>query len=296
MEAAAGPGARRRSLAANLAGRILDHARQNGLAQGAHLPEQLLADAFRVSRTPVRMALRVLEDRGVVESRPDRGFFLLRDAAALADSSPPEDPVYAAIARDRLDGLLPHRFNESEMMRRYGVTQAHLQRLLARMTREGWVDRLPGQGWEFQPILDSPRALEHSYQLRMLIEPAALLDPDYCIEPATLLALEKQQRMLLKHGLASRSASEVFELSAAFHEAIVAGSPNPFLLDAMRRVNRLRRLIEYRLGFDGARFAAQCRSNLRLLTKLKTGDNRGAAEDLRAHLDAARARKTGVQT
>lgn len=290
-------GSRRRALAAGLAARIVAHARTEGVPPGSQLKEQHLADALRVSRTPIREALRLLESTQVVESRPNRGFFLLDTGeralqAVQSLDSQTEDPAYVRIAEDRLDGVLPSRVSESEMIRRYGLAPSHLQRLLARMTREGWVERLPGQGWEFQPILDSPHALERSYRFRMLVEPAALLEPEYHLSPAALQRLVAQQEADLAGRTAHLTPSEVFERGAAFHETIVGASGNPFLLDAIRRVNRLRRLIEYRLPTPADRRRTQSRDNLKLLRMLEAGQQAEAAEFLRRHLDEARRRKT----
>src|SRR5579872_7345932 len=51
--------------------------------RGRHVREQELAGELRVSRTPVRAALRLLERHGVMEARPNRGFFLMRDGSQL---------------------------------------------------------------------------------------------------------------------------------------------------------------------------------------------------------------------
>ncbi len=75
------------TLPARLASQIIDRARQLSLPAGTHLAEQDLANTFRVSRTPVRMALRALQDMDVVESRPNRGFFLKRAADELAEGA-----------------------------------------------------------------------------------------------------------------------------------------------------------------------------------------------------------------
>ena len=85
-------------LPSRLAAQIVERMRQTGWPAGAHLREQELADAFRVSRTPVRMALQSLQEQGIVESRPNRGFFLKEQASPagpgdVAVDATHEDPL-----------------------------------------------------------------------------------------------------------------------------------------------------------------------------------------------------------
>ncbi|NJM92905.1 MAG: GntR family transcriptional regulator, partial [Rhodospirillaceae bacterium] len=43
--------------------------RQRDLKPGDHVPERLATEAFHVSRTPVRAALALLTERGLLERR-----------------------------------------------------------------------------------------------------------------------------------------------------------------------------------------------------------------------------------
>lgn len=272
---------------------IVERAKALRLGAGDHLAEQALADAFRVSRTPVRLALQILEETGVVERRPNCGFFL-REAMAqlprpeLALEESPEDPIYLEIAEDRLAGRLDIRFTEAELARRYRLSKSRLARLLARMNKEGWLDRLPGHGWEFQPVLTSPDAYEQSYRFRMLVEPAALMEPGYRVDKATFERLRAQQRAMLNGGIKRFSTVETFQAGASFHETIVAASGNIFLIDAIRRVNRVRRLIEYRVHKDRGRLVRECTDHLQLLDLLEQGKRLEAVAFLRKHLGRAR--------
>lgn len=284
-------------LPARLAAHIIEYAKLHDMPVGSHLREQALADAFRVSRTPVRMALRHLEEMDIVECKPNRGFFLKQTSARLANgapvAAPPEDddPLYFEIAEDRVAGRLDIRFTETELMRRYGVTRARLMRLLARMTREGWLDRLPGRGWEFQPMLNSPASYEQSYRFRLVIEPAALMEPDYTVDAAAFARARAQQGAMLAGGILLYSRAETFQIGAQFHETIVAASGNAFLLDGLRRVNRVRRLIEYRAHKERTRLVQECKDHLRLLDLLEAGRRDDAVAFLRGHLDRARETK-----
>ncbi len=54
-------------------------------APGAQLPEQALATLCNVSRTPIRAALKVLADKGVVARQDDAGYRLAVDLSSPAD-------------------------------------------------------------------------------------------------------------------------------------------------------------------------------------------------------------------
>ena len=284
------------ALSTQLAMRLIDLIREWKLPVGSHLTERGLADALRVSRTPTRGALYFLEKMDVVERAQPRGFILKKPADQLPDVAiqRPDDDLYLRIAEDRLEGRLPARVTSSELMRRYLCSQARLLPILSRITHEGWLDRLPGKGWEFQPMMDSPEAYDQSYRFRMLIEPAALVEPGYKIDAAGFERIRVQQEGMLAGKLLQYSRAEIFEVGAAFHEMIVGCSGNPYMLDALRRVNQLRRLIEYRGNTDRGRLVSQCKEHLQLLDLIESGQRVEAAEFLRRHLDAARKIKTGL--
>ena len=291
------------NLASRLAAQIIERARQLGMSAGAHLTEQELADAFRVSRTPVRMALRVLQDMKLVENRPNRGFFLTQAAGEAnantgiqaAPDGADEDPLYFQIAEDRLTGSLGERCTEAELARRYGASRARVLRLLSRMAQEGWIERLPGHGWSFQPALTAGQAYDQGYRYRMLIEPAALREPGYHLATETIAEARAQQKAMLAGGIQHWSRSETFTANANFHEVIVAGASNPFLLGGLRRVNRLRRLHEYRTLLQHRdRLVHECEDHLRLLDLIEAGEHEAAATLLHEHLERSRVAKARI--
>jgi DNA-binding GntR family transcriptional regulator len=287
------------SLAPWLAGQIVEHLEREGAVPGAHITEQGLADHFRVSRSPVRRALALLSETRAIEHQPNRGYFVAQRASAaakaqVAAAGHDDDPLYYQIAEDRLAGRIPERVTELGLARRYKSTRAHVRSLLARMAKEGWLERLPGHGWAFQPMLASVEAYEKSFHFRSLIEPAALRTPGYALAPDAIERLRQRQRDLLDGGLARFSAAEVFEIGATFHEVLVAGSGNPFLVDAIRRVNALRRLLEYRAKRSREKVVRQCTEHLKLLDLIEAGKIEAAARLLEAHLAVARKTKVAL--
>jgi DNA-binding GntR family transcriptional regulator len=279
-----------------LAAQIMETARREKMATGTHLREQALADAFGVSRTPVRAALQLLAEMDIIESRKNRGFFLKSGSEPLGPIqsslvSDPVDPIYYKIAEERLAGQIKIRFTEMEFMRRYGVSRVRLSKLLSQMAKEGWVERTLGHGWEFQPILTSTAAYEQSYRFRMLVEPAALVEPGYTVQTSAFDRVRLEQQWIISDRGGYQSPIDTFQFRANFHETIVGCSGNAFFLESIRRVNRLRRLFEYRLKKTKRELVQESREHIAILDLLERGLNAEASQFLRSHLETARTTK-----
>jgi len=271
--------------------------RDGRLKVGEHLSAQKLADEFHVSRQPVKDALKILEDSGIVESQKNRGCFVaIADHEVLAGSLghdlPGEDEPYFRIAEDRLTGRLPEEVTETDLRRHYQISRAEIQGMLARMVQEGWIERKPGYGWRFLPVLTSPAMHKQSYEFRLVIEPAALLCPTYAADRTAFKRMREQQVGMLDGEIWKLSPARLFQAGTDLHELIVGCSGNPFFLESLRRINRLRRLIEYRAMFDRGRLIKQCEEHIGLLDLLLEGRQDEAAEVLRMHLGAASDRKS----
>lgn len=283
----------REKLATQVAHAIVEHIREHRLPAGHHLGTQQLADMLRVSRAPVNAALKELGEAGLVYSEPHRGFFVakaighLPPSASALPAEEDEEKLYFQIAEDRLSGKLPDKVSENELMRRYGASRGRLQVLLGQIAEEGWVERRPGHGWEFSSTLNSGEAYAKAYQFRAVIESQAILQPSFTPDPDMLQATRLQQQELLDGAMFTLPRTRLFEINATFHETIVSWSHNGFFLDAVRRINRLRRLMEYRVGGGRGRLKDQCEEHIALLDLLEAGKRQEAANFLRAHIDRA---------
>ena len=285
-----------RGLGAQLARQIERFIALEPLAPGTPLVERTLAGRFRVSRSPVREALRLLARRGAVASRAGGGFLVRRRPGSaprpLAQS--PEEAAYLAIGEDRLSGRLPESISESELRRRYGLTKTRLGAILRRIANEGWIERRPGHGWQFRPILTGGETYDQAYRLRILIEPAALLEPGFRLDGVALRRCLSEQQALIDGAVAHVSPADLFDANTRLHETLAACSGNLFILDALQRINRLRRLMEYRKAVDRQAAARRCREHKTLIQLLLSGQQRAAADFLGLHLrDAAREKAMG---
>lgn len=273
---------------ARLANQIVSYIRTKALPAGSHLPEQALSRRFHVSRTPVRAALALLTSQGVIEHRPNRGYFTRRDASRVDPTDLPisdEEKVYLKIASDRMTRKLPDQVSEADLMRRYGTARSVLSRALQRLVREGLVEKRPGRGWAFAPVVDSEEAHDESYRFRLSIEPAALLEPDFRLDEERAARSRAAHQALLSESPRDVSAIDLFEMNAEFHELLAASSGNRFFLQAVKQQNRLRRFANYRWVYGPTRPLEAAREHLAILDALETGDRFWASSLLRRHLE-----------
>ncbi|MCV3738652.1 GntR family transcriptional regulator [Rhizobium sp. TRM96647] len=277
-----------------LANRIIDLARASRFEADYHLREQQLADMLQVSRTPIRAALMLLEEQGVVEARRNKGFFMKIGAEALGRvevdvPTAPHQDLYARIVEDRLTHQLEETVGQAEITRRYGVDRNVLQKTLAALMADGLITRGPGRNWTFQPTLDTKFALDASYEFRRVIEPSGILMDSFRPHPTALEHIRMDHlNLLARPDINSLPPRQLFELDASFHETIAECSGNTFLLQSIQQQNRLRRLLEFASYNNSRRVREWCQEHLRIITALEEGDRARASELMRRHLEKAR--------
>jgi len=277
---------------AGLAQQVVAAAIAAGWRAGRHVTEEGTAQLLEVSRTPARSALAVLAERGVLTRMPHRGYRLTYDAVALknlaiANEEPPDDLLRRLIIGDRLALRLDQDVSQAALARRYNVGMPTLQRVLRRMEQEGLVDRV-GWRWRFVPTLETGQSRRASFDLRLMVEPAALLLPAFAADPASLQRLIDEHATLLNApDLPRRDPLWIFDLDCRFHETLAGFSGNPFVLAAVRQHNALRRLLELASYVDEVRVTAWCAEHLAILRCLQAGDTIEASRLLRTHLTNA---------
>jgi DNA-binding GntR family transcriptional regulator len=275
-----------------LARRIVDHARWTEMAAGAHLAEQTLAATFQVSRSPIRRALTLLHEHGLVERAPNRGYFLAEEGArldpgALETLTSEEEALYRRLVSELMDGALGEAVTTAELQRRYATSRATVSRLMTYLRGEGLIEPREGHGWRFLPALTSPEAYDASYRFRRLVEPAALLEPGFTADATELGRLTRSHHRLLDGGIEHASYVLLFDVDAAFHAAIGAWSGNTFLHQSIEQQNRVRRLTEYEYYADRERMRESTREHLAILDAIAAGDLPRASDLMRDHIDAS---------
>lgn len=276
-----------------LATRILRLLKEQDAGIGHHLVELDLCRHFGVSRTPVRGALRLLAAQGIVEGRANRGFVLRQSPDRAPEPPPRADPdeddnaLFVAIAQARMSGALPDDCSQQEMVRQFGAKVAVVVRVLRQLAELGLVERKPGNGWTFLASIDSAIAQQESYRFRMLIEPAALLQPAFRLDVEWAARARVRHLSFREKPWRDTDAVEFYEMNADFHESLALASGNRYLLNAMQQQNRLRRFLNYYWCYGVERVRMTVTEHLAILTALEDGDNAFAAVLMRRHLGSA---------
>jgi DNA-binding GntR family transcriptional regulator len=275
---------------AALAERILAWLRQQDLKPGDHVPERLATEAFHVSRTPVRAALALLTERGLLERRDQRGYFVaqgLESADHAAAVETPDSALHDAILRDRFSKRLDAEVTAAHLARRYQSSRALVLRVLGRLQKDGVMERALGQRWVFLPALDSLRSQEDSHRFRLILEPAAFLQPGFALDARRTRDLKAALSELTQQDARHFDLKRAIDTDIAFHEAIADACNNRFLADAIRQQSRLRRFATTSMQVPPARLMESCREHLAILDAAEGGDLARAAELMRDHLAAS---------
>lgn len=274
----------------DLANQIIRLIRKGQILPGQHLTEQTLARQFDVSRSPVRAAFKLLEERGYLSSRANAGVTVSEQLPKaqqeeLASEGTTSDELYLVILSDRVQGRLTDILSEAELLSRYQVSRSVLMRTLLRMNREGLLLRRKGNGWGFLPTLDSDQAKYESYRFRLMVECGGFREKAFKTDLGMLDQSRQAHQDFLRLGATKQTPVAFFDMNARFHEMLAGFSGNRFVLQAVRQQNQLRRVEEYRRHVrNPIDLSGPCHEHLAIITALEQEDLELATLLLHQHL------------
>lgn len=275
-----------------LSQQIIDLCRKEDYSTGHRLTERELATRLRVSRSPIRAALKYLASKKVIVAKPGSGYFLRRSGRQLERQivevpKATAETLYLRILRDRFAERLPDQVSEADLMRRYDVSRGTLHKVLIRLSQEGFAHRGEGHGWVFHEVLNNVENYKASYEVRLAIEPAAIRSPNFEIDRQRIERLYSLHNDVLEGNAKGMTSIELFELDAELHETVASFSHNKFFLEVVRYHNQLRRIVEYESFEANERTEESCVEHVQLLEALRKGDAEWAATLMTRHLKLA---------
>lgn len=261
---------------------IVDYIRQSGLGSGDPLNQLLLAQRLGVSRTPIRAALQHLDTLGIV--RVGDGVHVVDpDLLSEAKLSDPVEEIITAISRDRHKDKIGIDVTENDLMRRYGASRAQIMAALRRMAALGMVARKPGFGWRFEPT-ETREARMEGYRIRLLVEPAMLIEPSFLCDSDKLREIRNRHREFLDRAWRADLAVEFFEANAEFHLTLAKFSNNRYFVQVINQQIGLRRLRNYSWSAPPTRVTQSTTDHIAVMDALLEGDQAKASNLLRHHI------------
>lgn len=277
----------------NLARNILDLLRERGTEPGERLSRPALAEALGVSRTPVNGAIALLEELGAVQTdgRAVRLQTLDLDPEMLRPGGEETGVarLLVGIARGRTKGIVADEVSERQLAQQFGTGRSIVAQALAHLAEAGVVSRNRGHGWRFTAGFASAEERAASYRFRLMIEPAALLEPGFALPAGLATRMQREHRHFLDRAWRDDDAVAFFEINAEFHAGLAEASGNRFIAAAVVQQNRLRTLSNYSWRMAADRVAVSVREHLAILEMLLAGDRARAALRMRLHLSDAMA-------
>jgi len=275
-----------------LAREILSVAQERGAKRGDHLPEQLYSELCGVSRTPIRSAFKILFERDILSWREDEGYFLDIDGRDLAQAQDQLDTMERSLAEIILADRSQRRIGDvqsvSALARKYGTSRHSVLNALKILSQTGVVSQLPGRSWVFQPLLDSPRAIDQSLSFRMVIEPLAILEPGFQLDRGKASTLARRMQDMLAVQDSGIRGTVFHNLDTDFHSLIGEGSANRFARSTILAHQKLRRATQTGISIPDFRLRQALREHLDILDNLGSGQFELAADLMVVHLRRSR--------
>lgn len=121
-----------------------------------------------------------------------------------------------------------------------------------------------------------------------------MLEPTFTLDRKVLDEQRRLQEHMLETDMDTMLGETLLANGSIFHEELIKLSGNPFFLIALQRVNKMRRLMEYRAQINHDRLVEQCTEHLAILDLLESGDLVEASSKMHQHLSGASKRKSPI--
>ncbi|PYC08136.1 GntR family transcriptional regulator [Pseudomonas sp. MB-090624] len=255
-------------------------------APGLVLVEGPLAELFGTSRVPVRQALNLLHEEGLIRRFEGRGFLVdpqgtsetplrvpltrkllgLEPQEDLIDYRPVGERIYDHLAQTVVRFMVfgHYRIDEQSAAEELNVSRNVVREALMRLRDKGLVEKEPYSQWLAGPL--TAQAVKHDYELRMLLEPDALRQG---VEHVSRSDLEAMLHRVVSAQAAGRDVkrADIEQLEQDLHVACIAGVANTrmaavirqcqipmnvgrVLHEALQSSNDEAMLVEHRLVFE----------------------------------------------
>ncbi|CAI2796263.1 hypothetical protein PS893_00418 [Pseudomonas fluorescens] len=221
---------------------------------GLVLVEAPLAELFGTSRVPVRQALNLLHEEGLIRRFEGRGFLIDPDGRSkapirvpltrellglepqedLIDYRPLGERIYDHLAETVIRFMVfgHYRIDEQSASEELNVSRNVVREALMRLRDKGLVEKEPYSQWLAGPL--TAEAVKQDYELRMLLEPDALRQG---VEHVPRGDLENMLGRIIRAQEAGRGVQrvDIEQLEQDLHVTCLAGLSNARMAAVIRQ-------------------------------------------------------------
>lgn len=272
------------------------------LRPGHMLSVMQIGRAFGVSRSGVRQALELLEHEGAVTQVARKGYIVTggrRDRIYPADLAPyvfepmaiSMEPswkrIYKEVEREIATQMLFRsvRVTEERLSRHFAVSRTVVREALSQLAANGLIIKDRRGHWIAEKV--TPATLRNLYELRCLLEPAALLDSAPKVPKGKVDEVWRRLKTTIAR-FPRASSVDLDHLEQDLHGSLVEHCANKPLLRVLDQTRLLiiatRYIFDDYLSISMAISKQSALEHLRVVECLRAGDYAGAAKALSDHL------------
>jgi DNA-binding GntR family transcriptional regulator len=204
---------------------------RSGEIQSDRLTLDSLSKRYRVSATPVRMAVRELIEEKYLKKGDNGRLAIQFDSPGGSAAASPEEPTDwgQVIANDlvqlSLEGV-PVLLREETTAEKYGISRSSIRQIFHRLAGRGILKHLPRRGWQLRPFRQGD--LDAYIDMRVTLELKAL-------ELAWPRLVDEELHAMLAGNRLPANADDRPVSDNSLHAYLIEKSKNPFIADFFDR-------------------------------------------------------------
>jgi DNA-binding GntR family transcriptional regulator len=241
---------------------------------------EALSKRYRVSVTPVRMAVReLIEERYLTKS--DNGRLAIQfDSSAQSTADSPEEPKdwTQIIANDLVQISLagePVLLREETTAEKYGISRSSIRQIFHRLSGRGILEHLPRRGWRLRPFRQED--LDAYIDTRVVLELQAL-------DRAWPRLVDEELQAILDGNQLPEKPDDRPISDNSLHTYLIEKSRNPFIADFFNRHGEYYNALFEWENLDHEAQVQEVRDHREILGALLRRDRPAAERALASHI------------
>jgi DNA-binding GntR family transcriptional regulator len=204
---------------------------RSGEIESDRLTLDALSKRYRVSATPVRMAVRELIEENYLRKSDNGRLAIHFDPLASTSAPSPEEPTdwNQVIANDlvqlSLEGV-PILLREETTAEKYGISRSSIRQIFHRLAGRGILEHLPRRGWQLRPFRQAD--LDAYIDMRVTLELKAM-------ELAWPRLVDEELQSILDRNRLPTHPDEPPTSDNSLHSYLVEKSKNAYIADFFDR-------------------------------------------------------------